>query len=438
MALARGERALTLREIPADAAKTRELDTLKPILLAGLFLLGLMVPHLRRIEAAANGIPVVLALSSGLAFFGFRSRPLTRPIGSYMTWAFLLSAVAFLSTLASREGRHWVLTVSIVAWLALLVPGIGLLLTERVGRLAVGAGWLIGTSWYLAVVVVRVARSGSALDVNFGIAAGSLLGLNRNLIDLFVLWGMALAFAIPHSGLRRVFGVPFILSGYLWLATSGGRTALVSAVLAPLFLWFFARPLRERGPYMVLGALVAGMLVYGAVQIVGPHLPASDRLAVLGSSRLDAADEQRVLLARKAWNAGWKPPYLGAGFGAFEGLYDPVIEEATTPRIRDAALRRPAHNTFLEVLAAAGPVGLFVFTGGVLTPLTHLLRRRRSREVQALAAGFVVQLMAISFHSSLGLVLYLPLAMLLGAASEESRSSPDPAPSPEAFVRESA
>jgi hypothetical protein len=385
-------------------------------LLAGLFLLGASAPLRQLASPAVGGVTVALMVAVATAFVGWGAAPLHDTIRSYMTWAVPFGVLVVIGWVAAWRVESLSAAGFVVLWLAVLVPGLANLCRDRAYRTALLRGFAAGTGVFMVVALSRLLSGRPALDVVGGAVVPQFLDINRNAVDLVVLVCLPLLLAPRILGLPRWARVVGILLGLNWLLTSGGRTALVGLLLVPCLLYAFApRGLRPAARFAAaVGVLfLVGVLAVGAV---ASQLPASDRLAQLQGGDISASDEIRVLLLRKAWAFGWDSPVVGIGIGNFEGRYHPLVEQATRIDIRDGAISKPAHNTYLEVFAAMGFPGVVAFFGMLAVPLLAFRRRRRVADSMYFLSSYFLLLFGIAFHSSLGTFLYLPLAALLGGA----------------------
>lgn len=384
-----------------------------------IFIVGLTVPLLRQTSVGVAGISFPFLIAIGVGVCGLVSGRPGAGTRRYLRWAIPFAALALVSAVAAgTRGEALTISAVIVVWLVAIIPGLSNLMRAPNYRSSLMIGFLTGTAYYLAVVAFRLGSGGAALDERFGRVVPQLLGINRNAIDQYVLWALALAVCWPpdSASLRPTIRRTFVALSVVWLLVSGGRSGLLGLVLLVISAWVLAVPSRRIVIRLVAIVSVGVVLAFPIVSVVGPYLPGYQRLAAVESDQLDHSDEIRILLLKKAWLVSLDNPVAGIGFGNFEGYYHPVVEQAKTPPARAGALAKPAHNTFLEALVATGFPGFILFLGAVLAPLAFILKQPRSRETTALAAGYTVLLFLIAFASSFGTFLYVPIALLLSAA----------------------
>lgn len=381
------------------------------------FVTGMSMLFDRLVPIDVGGISPTFLLTFAFAALGWWSG-VTEPIfRRYLRFASLFVLVGILSLVVN--GGLAVAPVADLLWFTGVAGMATLLQQPRLSR-AMLRGFLVMASFLLLVVVLRLAAGLPAAD---GLGT-HLLGLNRNAVDLCVVW------LIPVVAVSKTFRLPmwgrwaFLAASVVWLVSSKGRTGLISLVLAPLLL-FALKPPRAGGSrvprlFVVVAAALLVSVGVGTVKV--PWLPALNRIErVENEQSRSQSDEIRLLLNKKAEALGRKHPVVGVGFGQFEGQYDPILDTAKTRHIREKALVLPAHNTYLDAFATTGVTGFLLFIGTLAVPLIAGIRRSDDPDVRAITAGYAIALFGITFHTVYGTLIYLPAALLLAAVARAER-----------------
>ena len=309
-------------------------------------------------------------------------------------------AISWISTVASGRGEHrtvWSVSPG-MAWLVvgfLTWAGLSLLWAESASAGLAQMQTYLLVALLIPIVFTAVQSSrdvkavagayvgGATIAAAYGlIATPSASGaqgavnateqLNRiagtvgdpNVLASVLLVGAILAFALATTQRRSpllrllVAGAGILCLAVLVLTFSrGGLIALGAAVLAaPLVS-------RHKAAIIATGLLVLVCVVayIGALAPAGAreHIVANDG----GSGRTDI------------WKIGWRmveaKPVIGIGVGNFQSssIHYQIRPGAATVRTDLADNPSVAHNSFLELLAETGIVGLSLFLGVVLTAL---------------------------------------------------------------------
>jgi O-antigen ligase len=211
----------------------------------------------------------------------------------------------------------------------------------------------------------------------------------------------ALAFALPGKLVLRLLttvAVPLCVFAVFLTLSRGGLVALGASLIAAIVVAG-----RRRG--VVVG--VAAAAVLATVIYFGAFAPAEARDRVLevngGTGRTDI------------WTVGWrmveKQPLLGVGAGNFPVASIHYLLEPGALMRTDFIVDNPkvAHNTYLNVLAELGVVGLALFLAIIALPLWWTARavgfaaRAGDRQLEILARAMVVViagLLAADFFGS--------------------------------------
>lgn len=341
-------------------------------------------------------------------------------------WLIPFIGLACVSIIASGRGVAQFKEAGGILVFFLLIPGFASMAQDPKRFRALLTGLVIGASFLLTVVVFRVAGGRSALDHNGMVL--QLLGLNRNAIDITIVWLVPPVLLSKTLGLPRTLRLMFLAGSILWIVNSQGRTGLFALLLVPALMVLLIPSKEAVGQVSRVLAVLgfAALLVFGLGNVHVSWLPATERIDQFQSGDRASADDIRSLLGKKALNLTEKHPLLGVGFGNFEGQYDPVVETARSEHIREEALALPAHNTYYEIAATTGVPGVLLFVGALLTPIVAGWRYRYDDDVRSLLAGYGIVLFCITFHTSYGSVICLPVALTLAAiARAASREEAD-------------
>jgi hypothetical protein len=382
---------------------------------------------------AASGLAFAVLMTVnlvlGLAAFTFLAfvaavPNLGAPALSVVKVAGVVLAVSWLAALAGRGAVRPRLAnlgpgvsfavVAFVAWAALSA------IWAEFGSEALSAAVRLGLNGILFIVVatsVRTPRHVVVIAVAFVVGAtiSALYGLllsepdpNRlrrlsgaidNPNELATLLVSALVFSVvllvnirrsrPLARAGLWTALVFCLAAVMLTGSRGGLVALAVALLAAMFI---GSGLRGRVAVIGLAALLVGATYF--TTLATPEVREHISSVGSGSGRLDL------------WNVGWRmvqdEPLRGVGAGNFQEstihyLLEPgAIQEdehiVGTPRV--------AHNTYLEIVAELGIVGLVLFGGLVAGCLLAAARaavefaRRGERTGEILSRGVTIALIA--------------------------------------------
>lgn len=380
-------------------------------------LLGMSVALDRFLPVTAGPITPTFGLMMALATMGYWIGVTDDVLRRFTIWALAFSGFAVITLLANNQLSSLKGSAGILLWL-LGAPGIATVCIDRRRFRALLLGLIIGATVLLSVVVSRYLRGVKLLDA----AHPQLLGLNRNAIDLSIVW------LIPPMVWSKTFHVPrvarfaFLAASVLWLTHSEGRTGLIALLSVP-FVFSVLKPSSgaSRGARTVAVA-AAALLLWGALPTLFPNITAVQRITRYEKATRTAADDIRGLLNEKSIALTKKHPVTGVGFNRYGGQYDPVIDKARTDHIYEDSLNLPAHNTYYEILATTGLPGFLLYVGMLSAPLIAGIRLAEDRDVQAVTAGYILVLFAITFHTSYGSIIALPIALTLATIARARAS----------------
>ena len=295
-----------------------------------------------------------------------------------------------------------------------------------------------------AVAVIAVFTAGAVVSAAYGImvptdpeAADRLSGAsgNANETAAALVAGAALLGALA-AGLRRqpalrllaAVGVPFLVLGIFLTLSRGGLVAMAAALVATVAFAGRWRP-------QALGVAVIGVLM--AVVYFGVFAPdqATERVTKIdgGTGRTDV------------WTVGWRMvedhPVRGIGNGNFANTSVHYLLQPGAIVRDDFIVDTPkvAHNSYLEVLAELGLVGLvlfaivLVFALGCIVKAARLFARMGDRQMELLSRALFVALVGLlaadffgsrQFEKQLWLLLALcPAFLALARTQLEAKPS---------------
>jgi hypothetical protein len=356
----------------------------------------------------------------GIGTLGFWTGVTEPIIRRYLRWIIAFDVFAVITVVAANDPASLKNSSGILIWL-LFTGGFAALCVERSLFRSMLIGLVIGAVVLLVVVVFRFVTGRSVLDTT----ALQLLGLNRNAIDISIVWLIAPVMWSKTLGIPRLGRWLFLASSILWLVKSQGRTGLVALVMVPL-VYLLLKPATPatRVARVVSVAALSALVWIGLTSVSVPWLPATERISRYQSADRSEADQTRSLLNEKSVALAKKHPVFGVGFDRYNGQYDPVIEKASSPHIYVEALSLPAHNTYYEILATTGFLGLLLYAGALGVPLFAGIRHSYDSDTRALTAGYIIVLFVIAFHTSYGSIPALPVALTMAAAARAGTRPP--------------
>ena len=222
--------------------------------------------------------------------------------------------------------------------------------------------------------------------------------------------------------------MPFLILGVFLTLSRGGLFALVAALVATVAF---------SGRWRPQAAAVAALGVVGAIVYFGAFAPVEARERVTtvdgGTGRTDV------------WRVGWRmvedEPVRGIGAGNFANTSVHYLLQPGAIVSDDFIVDTPkvAHNSYLEVLAELGVVGLVLFAGvlafalACIVKATRVFARIGDRQMELLSRGLLVALVGLlasdffgsrQFEKQLWLLLALgPAFLALARAQADARPS---------------
>ena len=334
----------------------------------------------------------------------FRWRQLPGPFFMKLDWllmALLLAVIAFPLIAAKTpparlQGRIWIplflfLLANAISSLLSSYPGTALAGMVLLGQITIflvvnqlllndrgvdsylpwTLGVSIGANAALGVIGwmfnVDALTQGSGPGVRG--TGGTISANNMALMSMFVLPLMVYMAIYGSTVPRRMLGAflaALAIGGVVSSESRGGFVNLV--IVCPLLAWQFRRHFHPRYLGAVIGVASAIVLVF-VIMVPQEYFQRQATLGLLfdwlsGRGQQlaqDAALDRRAAYLQVAADAFWQHPLLGHGTDCFQAIW--VDSEQT--RWFDMA-RRPAHNTYVEVLVGTGLLGFAAFAALLL------------------------------------------------------------------------
>jgi O-antigen ligase len=308
---------------------------------------------------------------------------------------------------------------------------------ERKHAVWVAWAWLLGATFATVPAMLNPPTYEDDLTVRISGTIGDPNELAALLVAGVVFAGVLTAITRDRPPLRIAAGaaVGLFLMGIFYTVSRGGLLALGVALIAACLLAG-----RWRGRALVVAGLGISVVVIYFASFAG--LDARDRVTTVqgGTGRSDL------------WKIGWRmfedEPIRGIGSGNFpissiHYLVQPGVIERddfiiSTPKV--------AHNTYLQILAELGIVGLALFGTIIGFSIRCAFRAARrfgahgDTQMELVARGMIVALVGIltadffiseMYGKQLWLMLGLGPALYGVARRTYPRPAPEPAPEPE-------
>lgn len=242
-------------------------------------------------------------------------------------------------------------------------------------------------------------------------------------------FAMLVIFSIPlvvdrlrqaRNGLWRALLLAILLTDLAGVVFSQSRSGFLVLVAVGLIMAWAHRDLIT--PRRLGLLLFAGAITLAAVAVLVPQ-DFWDRQATLLDSDGDRSLGRRTSYIYVAGDAVLRAPLLGHGPGTFPDLYAVSDYAPTFMTSYSTALRRYAHNTYLEVVTGMGALGLGLFLGFVARVLINLIdgarRFRRAGNPRAadLSQAWLIALIGMLLYMMVLSALTLKLLWIAAAVS---------------------
>ena len=422
------------------------------------------------IAAALSAIFLLVVISdlyAGLVLFTLLSflaviPNFAGPAVSAIKLAGLLLALSWIATLAARRdskadflSAHPVVTFVLVAFLGWIA--ISQLWAEDSAE-TLSALWRLSLNAILFLIIFTAVRTraqamgvigafvaGASIQAVYGLlfvtpegteSAARLASSIANPNELAAALVAALALAIGLAAARRdsppwrvrALMAAALCTGGVFL--TGSRAGLVALGVALVAFMVIGGRSRGRFMFVAIAVVALGIGYYGYV--ASPE--ARERVATVGdgTGRLD--------LWAVAWRIVEDKPLVGVGGGNFEVTSAHYLLEPGAIERDEFIIGQPkvAHNTYLEILAELGVVGLFLFASILAFGLfasaraAREFRRQGDNAMELIAGALFVALAAVlaadffgSRHNEKELWLLLGLAPALLAIARRQANASD-------------
>jgi O-antigen ligase len=322
------------------------------------------------------------------------------PIEMKMLAVIIVLGVAFLPIAYSKDRAVEILTDSFLKVATIFVLMINLIDARARLRSMMKLVVLCGTFIALATIATRftgdlgeqLTESGTRVE---GIVGG-IFGNPNDLATAFdLLLPLALALALTSRGLKRIIYLiasAIITFGVIITFSRGGFLGLVA--MGGVLLWKIGR--RNRLATVLVTLLAAGVFI--------SVLPSgySDRILTIFQTDKDTTNsaQERTELLKRAFEVAGNNLVIGVGIGNYP-FY--------------SLRQRMAHNSYLEIWAELGLLGLIAYLTMLFAPMRSLRRIARDvarkdapadREIYLLTAGVQAAMVAYLVCSFFGSVQY--------------------------------
>jgi O-antigen ligase len=402
--------------------------------------LFIVLTFFERIQGFGQSVTLVKLASAALllAWIGLlagrRRLPLLLRDHPFLSYGvFLLAVWAAASGLWAADPSTTTSEVFRLAQMLFLVFLVFSAIAQRRDLRLFGWAYVVGAVLTSAVVLSGLTGTAAGADgtaIRFGGAFG-----NPNNLAAVTLPAIALA-AFMLIASRRVVerwllagcGVLLVLTCFL-TQSRGGLIGLGVMCVAAVF---YAGPARARSLALVLVILAAGSIYFATFASSGARQRVTSVSAANTTGRADL------------WNVAFQMtlnhPVQGVGFGNFTVVAPSYLERTVNIGRSDLFLRPGAtqvHNTYLNILAELGVVGLLLFMGllagvfGIALRATRALADAGDAEGELLARGLLIGaagmltayfFFSAQFEKQLWLVLGGLIALSTVARAAQSRT----------------
>jgi O-antigen ligase len=422
------------------------------LLTIGFFYLGatILTSETSTLSLTLWRIDLPLLVALGCAFVGWR-RLLSRPrdaqahqplvamqrdadpiaetrrssvLTTYTRYAVVLGAWALIGWVAEwqfAESEYYIRLF--VLTIVVIVPGLSYLLRTERYRTALIAGIVAEATVYASVAMFRLASGrGSMFDFPGRVGTVVVLDMGRNALNVLALIALPLLARGKRWSIGPRIGLFAVL--FMFIIFSGSRGGLLGLVFVGL-VYIVLQARGSRVLRTTYAALLVGLVAFTFISSTGGQATESSN-RVLSTFRGERSEntEARELLIRKALHLAARYPVFGVGLGDFAETYDPVVEEASSERVRNYVGRQPdEHNTYAETLAEIGIPGFLLFIAILAVLVRAGTQRRAITEVHLITVSLIGLLFQFLFVGQLArsAMFGLPAALLLGAIGDDQR-----------------
>jgi len=249
------------------------------------------------------------------------------------------------------------------------------------------------------------------------------LGLNRNIAAATALIALPLLLSKDVPDVLRRVRWPLAGLSVTWIVLSRSRLVILAAAFGGL-VWVLVQPNVAGKARKFVAAIVVALVVLLTIQEVGGDARIGLDRATAGFSSDKSTNDVRRLLVRKAWHLAEENPAFGIGLGSFPGAYHPVLEEASSTKVRRQAINSYDHNGYAGMLAEAGFPAFLLLIGLFASLVRAGLSNRGSGSARVAFCSFAIALVYMTAASLPG-IMFAAMAVVLGAAIEnETKARP--------------
>jgi len=235
---------------------------------------------------------------------------------------------------------------------------------------------------------------------------------------------------VKLAAIGGVIIIPLVI-----LATQSRGAVVGLAVFGAIVLW----RLRRNALTWIVVPIAAVVVAMAAPKSVWDRLGRMVNLSSVETVGLaDSSAEQRLEILRVGWTIFIEHPVGGVGLGVYPRVHETMVETRSNLS-KFAGGGRDTHNTFLNIAAETGIVGLAMFVFGLLGSLLSGIRRRvnvvkmaapkTANQLLTLEAGLIGYLVAAMFgteHINAYPYLYMAIFMATAGTALSAQRSVQP------------
>ncbi|GEM_PF-674016 len=303
---------------------------------------------------------------------------------SLWPWLAVYLALSLVSALYSDYPAVALKTVALQA-VAYIFIALGMMLVSRRGFRTIlpniiVASISLGSLFASLGFFFNISLFAEKVDGTFKRGLGVTTDPNSlSLMILFVTPFLAYRFLRATSNRGRLFALLLLFVNLMGLVTTYSRGGLILLTLLSIFiLGTHIHMLSPRHIGLILALM--GLIATVSLAVIPPSYW-ERQISLVKTDKRDLSLKRRGSYLRVAGDAFLKHPVLGSGPGTFKELYaqSPYADKF----VRAGKNRkRPAHNTYAEVLVGGGLPSLFVFLGVLATGLANYTRAKRRFEAR--------------------------------------------------------
>ncbi|XPV75083.1 MAG: O-antigen ligase family protein [Desulfovibrio sp.] len=312
-----------------------------------------------------------------------KSRPLHLR-SSLWPWLAVYFALSLVSALFSNYPAVALKTVGLQA-VAYIFIALGMMLVSRKGFQTflpnvIVASISLGSLFASLGFFFNISLFAEKVDGTFKRGLGLTTDPNSlSLMILFVTPFLAYRLMRAKTIRSRFFVLLLLFVNFMGLVTTYSRGGLILLALLSIFiLGMHIKMLSPRKIGLVLA--IMGLIAATSLAAIPPSYW-ERQISLVKTDKKDLSLKRRASYLLVAGDAFLQHPVLGSGPGTFKELYaqSPYADKF----VRSGKNRkRPAHNTYVEVLIGGGLPSLFVFLGALAAGLGNYTRAKRRFEAR--------------------------------------------------------